>query len=198
MNIPIGVIIAQWGVLLVLGALVVIAFRQLAVLLEVNAPVSQGGPELNKSVAPFSYRDLNGTGGTFNPETPGTKLLMFTDPRCGACNDALDVLESSVVSKLAEGVDMLLVTDSDPQSLAANERLARTALTLAIVEPKVLSKLYRVSATPLVVGIDDGGVARVKSAGITMARLKPLLKEIRTARAAVDVSEAEINKPSYK
>src|SRR5439155_6554240 len=92
-EIPTALAIAQWVLLLGLAVLLVVAYRQLAYLMEVGQAASaHGGLAAGAEAPPFYYERIafgsDGGRASFDPRG-APSLLMFTDPACGSCEKAL-------------------------------------------------------------------------------------------------------------
>jgi hypothetical protein len=179
-SVPLALVVTQWVVLLVLAALVLVMYRQLAHLLELSRGAHDaGGLDLEAAAPSFAYRRPSEAGEhRFTVgETPA--LLLFTDPRCGACDKALQAVESVTRRSRSTGVRVLVVTDGDEIAVAANGALSASALDIAIVERHVVTRDYRVTGTPLLVGVDADGLVRNKMAGPDEAAVRRMLKDFR-------------------
>ncbi len=190
-SVPTAVLVTQWVMLFALSALVIVTYRQLAHLLELSGSANDaGGPALGVMAGPFAYRRPGDPAPrTF---TPGTRpvVLLFTDPRCGACAGALEAVERATRDRPPH-LDVLVVTDAEEAAVAANEALGRTPFEVALVERRVVSHGYRVTGTPLLLGLDVEGRVRARAAGPDRSGVRRFLREfMRAIKVDTDRSAA--------
>jgi hypothetical protein len=181
-SIPVAVVVAQWVVLFGLSALVVVMYRQLAHLLELGgAAGSAGGLDVGARAPSFTYRRPGEPDRYYFEVGQTPAFLLFTDPRCGACDTALRAVETVTRRSRSTGTRVVVVTDADDVAVAANEGLSNTALDVAVVDNAVVERDYRVTATPLLIGVDADGVVRAKASGPDEAGVRRFLREFRRA-----------------
>jgi hypothetical protein len=187
MSLPIALVVTQWVMLFALVALVVMMYRQLAHLLEIGSRAHDAGGLADGDPAPsFGYR-RPGEPGTHHFTGGGSPaLLLFTDPRCGACEQALESVEALTRGNRVPDLRVLVVTDADDVAVTANEGLSRTRLDVAVVDNHVVTRDYRVAGTPLLVGIDAAGVVRTKVAGADAAAVRRFFADFRRTLARRD------------
>ena len=119
MRIPLYLAIAQWALLLMLGLLVIGAYRQLGRVFSGKRPRGAFGPEPGSSAKEFDYlRIRDNTSQIFNPaRNGGPTLLGFVDPTCPACEELVENLSAADASGELAGFRTLLVM-SDPPAYA--------------------------------------------------------------------------------
>lgn len=184
-EVPIAVVITQWIVLFSLGVLVLVVYRQLAYLLQMSrAATADGGPELGTKAPAFDYVRLGeDTRHRFEPGR-APAVLLFTDPGCGACDQALAALnqarDSGRLNRL-DGLRTLIVTGADPLAVIASDSLRESSFETALVEHAATHRDYHITVTPLLIGIDSDGHVRAKAAGVTEVTLKSFLRDFRNS-----------------
>jgi thiol-disulfide isomerase/thioredoxin len=163
-EIPTALAIAQWVVLFAFAVLLVVAFRQLAYLMEVGQAASaHGGLAAGTEAPPFHYQRIalgsDGARASFDPRGRPS-LLMFTDPACGSCENALRTLERLARSRDEDGIRVLAMTSADEQVIEVISSFRDTTLELGRVDPSVERRLYESYATPFFYAIDADGIVR--------------------------------------
>jgi hypothetical protein len=149
-SVPTPLLVTQWVLLFALSALVVVMYRQLAHLLRLSDSANDaGGLAPGAAVPTFTYRRPGRPGVDRFVPGSGSAVLLFTDPRCGACDTVLDGLERVVSAGARDQLRVLVMTDADDTAVAANDALGRTSLEVALVDHRVVSHEFRVNATPL-------------------------------------------------
>jgi hypothetical protein len=166
MRIPLFLVVAQWTLLLALGVLVIVMYRQLGRVLR-GAEPAKAGPALGSQAARFAYvRTSDHAVRYFTPGDGQPALLAFVDPMCPACEKLVAAFGEAQRAGDLDGLRVLLVTSEPPSYLQISEDFRTTALEIG--RPMTRSDLdgYSASATPLLVAIDRVGV--VRSAGHAM------------------------------
>ena len=161
MRIPEFVAIAQWALLLTLSVLVTLMFRQLGRQLGVIKSSPALGPPVGTPAAGFEYARVDtGTTELFQPVGKQPALLVFADPTCPACEELVAALNRvHAGGGLAEVRPLILI--SEPASyLQISEPFRETPLPLGRLVTDSARQAYGVSATPLLVAVDGGGVVR--------------------------------------
>ena len=195
-SMPIALVVTQWVLLLALALLVLLMYRQLAHLLHLSGSAHDaGGPVEGEPAQAFRYHQPGEP--LVHDYQPGEQatLLLFSDPRCGACDAALEAVETVTRNSRAAGLRVLVITDADDIAVAANNALANTALDVAVVDRGVTHD-YRIAGTPLLVGVDREGVVRAKASSPDQTAVRRLLKDIRRATsgaAEVPETKKEVN-----
>lgn len=197
-SVPMSLVVTQWVVLFALGGLVIVMYRQLAHLLELSGSAHDpGGPDIGAQAPAFDYRHPSESAATnrLAPPGQGPIVLLFSDPWCGACDKALQAVET-VTQRRPSSLRVLVVTDADDVAVAANDGLSRTPLEVAVVEGQVVTRDYGVTGTPLLLGVDANGVVQAKVSGSDEATVRRFLKELdRSRRKERGEKAPEISKP---
>ncbi len=161
MRIPVYLAIAQWVVLLGLGVLVTLMFRQLGRHLSLTRGVADLGPPVGTRAAPVELEPLARMGEEFvRPGDGIATLLAFVDPTCPSCEELVANLNGAESDgELAHLRTVLLI--SEPASyLQISEPFRITTLAVGRMLSQSTLTDYRVTATPLLVAIDGAGVVR--------------------------------------
>jgi hypothetical protein len=176
MRIPLYLAVAQWALLLGLGLLVIIMYRQLGRVFGTAKATAGLGPQAGKRAADFGYERI--ADGTRHYVTPGDGrplLLAFVDPTCPACEQLVENL-GAAAGDLA-GIRVLLLTSDPPDYMQISDAFRSTALEIGRVTTHGVREAYNAVATPLLVAIDGNGL--VRAAGSVRQ-----LKEVRGFGAA--------------
>jgi hypothetical protein len=164
-RIPEYLEVAQWALLLALGALVVVLYRQLGRLLSNKRDPATPGPAVGDRATSIRYRRLpDGDAGELAPGGGQPALIAFVDPTCPACERLVSSLGTLKAAGELSGVSVLLLISDPPGYLSISAAFQDTRLELG--RPLAAAEVagYRATATPLLVAVDGAGV--VQAAGI--------------------------------
>jgi AhpC/TSA family len=160
MKIPVYLEIAQWALLLALGWLVVIMYRQLG---RVFGPKqeSRHGPAIGSSAPGFEYLRVSDRSVRLAEMGNGQpNLLAFVNPTCQTCDTLVASLTRAHAAGDLAAVRVLLLI-SDPVSyLQISAAFRETPLEIGQVVARSTINDYQASGTPLVVSVDGNGVIR--------------------------------------
>jgi hypothetical protein len=173
MTIPLYLAVAQWVLLLALGLLVIIMYRQLGRVFDKTKEAAALGPEVGKKAAEFGYERISDD--TRHYVTPGDgqpSLVAFVDPTCPACEQLVDNLGIAMEAGDLAGFRVLLLTSDPPSYLQISDTFRTTRLEIGKVTTHGVREAYNALATPLLVAIDGDG--KVRAAGSVRQ-----LKEVR-------------------
>jgi hypothetical protein len=163
-SVPLWIAIGQWVLLFALGILVVVAYRQLGYMMHLKDKGSErDGLSVGEQAPSFTYIPAKQRGGEprfFEPKGSWS-LLLFADPGCISCQNALRALERFIV-ELPSEMRVLVVTSSEPALIDAIEEFRTTSVELGIVDRAIPFKLYRTHATPFAYVIDAQGLIQAK------------------------------------
>ena len=161
MTIPLYLAVAQWVLLLTLGALVIVMFRQLGRQLSIGQPPRGPGPEPGSHAAAFGYTLLaDGRDELFRPGGGQATLVAFADPTCPSCEELVASLNAADAAGGLGQVRPLLLISEPPSYLQISGPFRETRLPLGRLRADAAVEAYGVSATPLLVAIDAAGVVR--------------------------------------
>ncbi len=182
-QIPLWITISQWGLLLVLGLLVIIAYRQLSYFINLrdvlnNAGTEKEGLPLGSQAPSFSYKSIKDLGyPTQHFSARGNwSLLLITDPECASCRNALTTL-TKLEPQLRSRLRMLAITTSDPTFIEAISDFRNSPIEIGHVEREVVHKSYLINTTPFFYVIDPEGVIRAKRVTDDENGIKKALRE---------------------
>ncbi len=168
MKIPVYLAIAQWALLLALGVLVTLMFRQLGRHLNGTRPAGDLGPRLGSQARELGYLRLDrggsgdgsGRGEVFRPGAGQAALLAFVDPTCPSCEELVTALNAADEAGELTHVRSLLLISEPPSYLQISGPFRQTRLPVGRILAGATLADYGVSATPLLVAIDRAGVVR--------------------------------------
>ena len=161
MTIPPYLAVAQWVLLLTLGVLVIVMYRQLGRQLSIGQPSRGAGPEVGSRAAAFGYTRLaDGREELFRPGGGQAALVAFADPTCPSCEELVASLNEADTGGGLGRVRPLLLVSEPPSYLQISGPFRETRLPVGRIRAGAAVAAYRVSATPLLVAIDAAGVVR--------------------------------------
>ncbi|PRX98064.1 TlpA family protein disulfide reductase [Allonocardiopsis opalescens] len=159
-TVPTYLLFAQWALLFVLAALIFIMYRQLAQLLQVRPRDHQHGLAVGARAPRFDYRDARRPEqqGSFTPEGEPT-LLVFADPSCNACVDAMARIDMALELAGPDPVRVLVATAEPASFVERTPAFAGARAPVVLIERETVGS-YRVDGTPhfYLVGA-DGAIA---------------------------------------
>jgi hypothetical protein len=180
-EVPTALLVAQWVVLLGLGTLVVLTYRQLAYLLGLSRGVSgSGGLAIGERVPTFEYMARNGEGEeryVFAADGART-VLMFTSPGCASCATALTNLEKVTRKLRQNGLRVLAVTEAEPEVIDAVEAFRDSPIPIARVDAEVPTQVFRTYTTPFVYAIGASGEVVGAREAVTPGQIRELVKKL--------------------
>lgn len=179
-TLPLWIALSQWTLLFALGWLVVMMYRQLAVLMKLQdqgndrygLPIGQTAPSFEYTAA----NDARAIPVRFEP-IGNWSLLLFADPGCASCESALLAIEASK-PRLDSPLHILVVTSVEKERIAAIEVFRTTSITIACVSKDVPSQLYRTHITPFIYLIDDQGTIRDKEVAVNKTSVRKMIKKV--------------------
>ncbi|HTZ94594.1 MAG TPA: hypothetical protein VMB74_19540 [Streptosporangiaceae bacterium] len=181
MRIPMYLEIAQWALLLGLGSLLIVLYRQLGRLLSNRNDSAELGPPVGSKAAPIRYAAVpDGSREQFAPGHGQPALIAFVDPTCPACEQLVSSLgEMQAAGELADYRVLLLMSDP-PGYVGISAAFQSTSLPIG--RPLAVAEVagYRATGTPLLVAIDGSGT--VRAAGVT-SKLAEVRSYASTARS---------------
>jgi hypothetical protein len=164
MRIPVYLAVAQWALLLGLGCLVVVMYRQLGRLLRQPDHATALGPAVGSKAGHFRYeRVRDGAAGMVTPGDGQAILIAFVDPTCPACEQLVTSLGELQAAGRLPGVRILLLMSDPPAYLRVSAAFQATSLEIGRPVAAQDMTRYRAEATPLLVAVDGAGVVRSAS-----------------------------------
>jgi hypothetical protein len=160
MVVPVYLEMAQWALLLLLGLLVIVMFRQLGRLF--NRESRPGRATLVETMAPdFSYLRVGDNRELEFPAASGQPtLIAFVDPTCPSCEELVANLGEVAAAGELPGFRILLLTADPPSYLHISEIFKSTRLELGAMTSRQTRAAFGAATTPLLVAIDPGGLIR--------------------------------------
>jgi hypothetical protein len=163
MTIPLYLAVAQWALLLALGLLVFVMYRQLGRITNATSNASTGelGPVVGTRAASFEYtRVSDDTRQYFTPGGTQPSLVAFVDPTCPACEQLVSSLNAAADGGELDELRVLLLTSDPPAYLQISDTFRTTRLEIGRPVTRAAHDDYKASATPLLVVIDAEGMVR--------------------------------------
>jgi methylamine dehydrogenase accessory protein MauD len=185
--------VALWGMVLLLGLLLLGALRALGLLswrveqLEATTPSHRGrsGLKPGQQAPDFILPSSAGAEVALSDFTGRRVLLVFTQTGCGPCHQIVPEL-----NRLDEcDLQVLVVNNGEPDATRRWADDRRVRFPVLIQEHFQLSRRYEVFATPFAFLIDEGGV--IRSTGI-IAEPRHLRYVLSRARAIPGTHDADI------
>jgi hypothetical protein len=189
-TVPLWLMTSQWVLLLALGALVAIAYRQLGYMLRLKDMGSnRDGLPIGGQAVAFAHTPVNHSDGSshsrFDPY--GTwSLLLFADPGCVSCQKAVQALEE--LAPTLNTLQVLVVTSSDPVVIEAVEEFRTASVPLSRVSWDVPADLYQTHGTPFAYIIDPAGIIRAKGIAGDKTGFQKLLREVDQTRFVAPIA----------
>lgn len=172
-RIPVFLFVAQWAMLAALGLLVVILYRQLGRLLTGSGQAADLGPDVGSQAATLNYvRPGDQQRRTVTPGDGQPLLVAFADPTCPSCEQLVGVLDELTAAGDLVAVRTLVLISDPPSYLQISDVFGATELEIGRPARRDGLDSYRVSATPLLVAIDAGGVVRAAGSVIKAAEVR--------------------------
>lgn len=163
MWVSIPIIATMWALIVLLGVLLVLLYRQIGHLYrlgdveELNHGLPPGSHAPEFDLAPIGDRRIaTGVSGRF-PRRGQPGILMFADPGCAACEVALHELEESVLRGLVPREAIVVATVASDAIAQTVEAFRETDLLLVRVGDDAVAG-YQRRVTPLAFSINDSGV----------------------------------------
>jgi hypothetical protein len=159
--IPRYLAVAQWALLLALGVLVVLMYRQLGSMLRRDGSQAPLGPAAGSRAVTLPYaRAGDNRECSFTPGDGTGALLAFVDPTCPACEELVTVLSSAQDAGELAGLRVLLLMSDPLAYLEISAAFRATKLEIGRPTDRAALESYQATATPLLVAIDRAGLVR--------------------------------------
>lgn len=169
MTIPLYMVVAQWVLLIALGLLVTVMYRQLGWHLNVTKKDPVLGPEVGSRAGEIEYVDSSNSAimHRYAPSDGRPALLAFVDPMCPACEQLVETLNGADLAGELTSIRVLLLITDPPSYLQISEPFRTTRFEIGQLVSDTAIEAYRASATPLLVAI--GADQTVRAAGSVMS-----------------------------
>ncbi len=173
MKIPLYLAVAQWALLLSLGLLVFILYRQLGRVFGQNKPTAEHGPAVGTMAAAFEYKRLRDDSLQYLAPGDGQPTLVaFADPSCQSCDRLVAAMNTVDHAGELTGLRVLLLTSDPPKYLQISAAFRSTRLEIGQIVTRATVHDYQALATPLLVAIDASGVVRSAGAAFEVADVR--------------------------
>jgi hypothetical protein len=182
--------VAQWALLLALGLLVVVMYRQLGRVLGRAKPADLG-PAVGTAAASFAYARAGDK--SVHHLTPGNgqaALVAFVDPTCPSCEQLVTALSTADQAGELAGLRVLLLMSDPPRYLQISQAFRTCGLEIGQAVARSDLDAYHASATPLLVAIDQAGVVRAAGPAAQLADVRAYLQASLVPRPDVTLSVA--------
>jgi len=169
MHVPVYLEIAQWALLLGLGSLLVVLYRQLGRLLSEKHDHAELGPPVGSKAAPIRYAVVpDGSHERLVPGDGQPALIAFVDPTCPACEQLVDSLGQLHAAGELAGRRVLLLISDPPGYISISAAFRATSLPVG--RPLAAAEVagYRATGTPLLVAVDGRGTVRAAGVASTL------------------------------
>ncbi len=178
--LPVWIVTSQWVLLFALGGLVIVAYRQLGYTLHLEDIGSdRDGLSIGEQAPIFTY-----TFAHHRMDSPSRfevqgqwSLLLFADPGCISCQNALVALEH-LLPQIASLMQILVATTADITLISAVEEFRISSVNIGCVDKDVAFKLYHTYTTPFMYIIDPKGVIQAKGFVKSEADIQKLIRKV--------------------
>lgn len=176
MRIPIYLEIAQWALLLGLGFLVVIMYRQLGHVFG-DKPHEEHGPPVGSAAPPFEYLRVSDRSVLLaEPGREQPTLLAFVNPTCQACDTLVTSFNRAASAGDLSAVRVLLLITDPISYLQISAAFQETPLEIGQVVARTTINAYQASGTPLVVSVDGSGVIRKAGPAVEVNEIRAFVQ----------------------
>jgi methylamine dehydrogenase accessory protein MauD len=174
--------IVLWVLVLVLGVLVLLLYRQLGIMYLGSAEgVSRDGLERGTRAPDFSLTDQYGELQRLNNYRGRAVLLLFGSPHCSPCRILLPQLHDW--ARAHPDVAVLWLNAASPEeSLKFVSDTGATIPVAPYAPEENLMDRYRVRVTPFMFFVDENGIIRTKGLVNTKAGVDLYYKELKTGK----------------
>jgi hypothetical protein len=177
-TLPGWLVVSQWALLFALGFLIIMMYRQVALLEQHKDRGSErAGLQPGEKAQSFDYIPVNrmtNVPARFKPRGRWS-LLLFADPSCASCQNALLALEK-LSPHLTPSVQVLVATTSGPDQISTSDAFRHSTFELGQIPADVSTRLYNTSITPFGHLIDPEGVVHAKGIVTDEASLRKLVR----------------------
>ena len=178
MTLPVWLVVGQWVLLFALGLLIIIMYRQIALLeLLKDAGSEREGLPLGEKAPSFDYMPINSGANVpahFEPEGKWS-FLLFADPTCASCQSALLALDR-LLPKL-ESTQVLVATTAEPALVAATDGFRDASVEIGRIPMDLSTRLYRTNVTPFGHLINPEGAIHAKGIVTDESSIRKLVRQ---------------------
>jgi len=178
--------IVLWLIVLTLGILVLLLYRQLGIMYLGSAEgVSRDGLEKGTTAPDFNLTDQYGNAQRLSAYRGRPVVLLFGSPHCSPCRTLMPQLHDWARSHPDVGVVWLNAASED-ESLKFVSDLGATLPVAPYTPESKLMDRYKVRVTPFMFLLDERGIVRAKGLANTKSGLDLYYKELRSGGAGSD------------
>ena len=178
-TLPLWLVVSQWTLLFALAFLIIVMYRQVALLQQLKDRSSEReGLPVGEKAPAFDYIPVNSS--TKTPtrfEPAGTwSLLVFADPSCVSCQGTVLALER-LAPQVGQTLRLLVATTADPAQIAAVDAFRTASFDIGHIRSDVSSRLYRTNITPFAHMIDPAGLIRAKDVALDESSIRKIVRK---------------------
>lgn len=171
--------IVLWALVLGLGVLVILLYRQIGIMyLGTAEGVSRDGLEKGTAAPDFSLTDQYGNLQRLSNYRGRPALLLFGSPHCSPCRTLLPQLHDWAHSHPDVAVLWLNAASQDESLKFVSDTGATIPVAPYTPEDNLLDR-YRVRVTPFMFFVDEGGIIRSKGLVNSRGGIDLYYKELR-------------------
>ncbi len=183
--------IVLWLIVLALGLLVLLLYRQLGIMYLGSAEgVSRDGIDKGATAPDFALTDQYGNPQRLSDYRGRPALLLFGSPHCSPCRTLMPQLHEWARAHPEVGV-VWLNAASEEESLKFVSELGATLPVAPYTPESKLMDRYKVRVTPFMFLLDEKGVVRAKGLANTKSGLDLYYKELRGGGAGSGQGQQE-------
>lgn len=187
-TLPLWLVVSQWTLLLALGFLVIVMYRQLRFLLHLkDAGTEREGLPIGDKAPAFDYSTMNvnaSLSARFEP-TGIWSLLVFAEPGCVSCQGTITALDR-LAPAFNQRIRLLVITSADPAQVAAIYAFKTASIDINHVSKDVPYHLYRTYSTPFAYLINPSGVILTKGVVIDEPTIRQMIQKAGTSTIKVE------------
>lgn len=183
--------IVLWALVLALGVLVFLLYRQLGIMYLGSAEgVSRDGLERGTKAPDFRLTDQYGNAQQLSQYRGRPVVLLFGSPHCNPCRTLLPQLHDWAKAH-PETTVLWLNATTEEESLKFVSDTGATLPVLPHPPETNLMDRYKVRVTPFMFLLDEGGIVRAKGLANSKAGLDLYYKELRGGPAVIEEGAEE-------
>jgi hypothetical protein len=176
-EIPVYLVIVQWVLLLVLGSLLMVLCRQLAV---ARRTTTERGTNQGGAAPAFDYLDARrpGVEHRFVPGADTPALIVFADPSCPGGENAMIRLQIALDRRESLTTGVLVVTTEPAGYVARNPLFAALGAPIGLIAEETRQR-WKVEVTPYFFAVGADGTVTASGPAWTVAQIGCSLGERR-------------------
>lgn len=184
--------IVLWALVVGLGVLVLLLYRQLGIMyLGTAEGVSRDGLEKGATAPDFTLTDQYGTSHRLSQYRGQPVTLLFGSPHCSPCRILLPQLDDWAQAHPDMAI-LWLNAASPEESQKFVSELGANLPVLPYTPAENLLDRYRVRVTPFTFLLDERGIIRAKGLANSKAGMEQYYKELKTGKQDPAEQEAAL------